>query len=59
MARSGLKKFRRIFWVSALALVLAAEAYRPSWNLRYTLVGLPAVLILAAAGAARRASGTP
>jgi hypothetical protein len=33
------------------ALVLAAEALRPSWNLRYTLVALPAALLLAAAGA--------
>src|SRR5205823_6574603 len=38
--------------LAPLAVVLAAEAVRPTWNLRYTLVGLPAVLLLAAAGAA-------
>jgi hypothetical protein len=37
--------------LAPLAVVLAAESARPSWNLRYTLVGLPALLVLAAAGA--------
>lgn len=57
---AGLATWRRWLAMGALLalavgpplVLLAAQELRPGWNVRYTLVGLPAVLALAAVGAA-------